>query len=111
MAVPARSRTGRLSAGGSDRRRSSARGRRRRATEDVSRPSYGLDQRRVGGIGLHDRAQPVDVDVDRPRLAGVVVAPDLLEELVAADDLAGMAQQEGEEIEDLWLHGEDLAVA
>src|SRR4051794_25462089 len=62
------------------------------------------------GIGLHDRAKPVDVDVDRAGLAGVVVAPDLLEELVATDDLPWMAEEEGEQVEDLRLYREDLAV-
>ena len=39
---------------------------------------------------------------------GVVIAPDLLQELVAADDLAGVAHEEREEVEDLRLH-RDLA--
>src|SRR5687768_16968916 len=44
------------------------------------------------------------VDVDRAGLAGIVVAPDLLEELVPADDLARMSEEEREELEDLRLH-------
>ena len=53
----------------------------------------------------------MDVDVDRARLAGVVVAPDVLEQLVAGEDLARMAEQEREQLERLRLDRQDLAVA
>ena len=53
----------------------------------------------------------MDVDVDRPRLAGVVVAPDVLEELVARERLARVAEQEREELERLRLDRQRLAVA
>ena len=53
----------------------------------------------------------MDVDVDRARLARVVVAPNPLQELVAADHLARMAQEEGEELEDLRLQRDLLAIA
>src|SRR5689334_9341399 len=81
------------------------------ATEDVARPADRFDEARVRRIGLDHGAKPVDVDIDRPRLARVVVAPDLLEQLVAADDLAGVTEQERQEVEDLRLDREDLAVA
>ena len=65
----------------------------------------------MAGIGLDPAAQPVDVDVHGPRLAGVVVAPDVLEQLVAGEDLARVADEEGEQLERLGLERHDLAVA
>ena len=62
-------------------------------------------------VGLDLAAQPVHVDVHGAGLAGVVVAPDVLEQLVAREDLAGMAEQEGEQVEGLGLDGQRLAVA
>ena len=53
----------------------------------------------------------MDVDVDGPRLARVVVAPDVLEELVAGEDLARVAEQERQQLERLGLDRQDLAVA
>ena len=63
------------------------------------------------GSVLDLAAQPMDVDVDRARLARVVVAPDLLEQLVAGEDLAGVSDQEREQLERLGLDRQDLAVA
>ena len=67
--------------------------------------------RGVPGSVFDLAAQPVDVDVDRPGLAGVVVAPDLLEQLVAGEDLARVADQEREQVERLRLDRQRLAVA
>jgi hypothetical protein len=53
----------------------------------------------------------VDVDVDGARLASVVVAPDLLQQLVAAEDVAGIAQQESQQVEGFGLDRQDLAAA
>ncbi len=53
----------------------------------------------------------MNVDVDRARLAGVVVAPHPLEQLLAAEHLTGIADQEREQLERLWLDGQRLAVA
>ena len=63
------------------------------------------------GVLLDLRAQPVDVDVDGPGLARVVVAPHVLEQLVAREDLAGVADEEREQLERLRLDRQDLAVA
>ena len=63
------------------------------------------------GVVLERRAQPVDVDVDRPRLARVVVAPDVLEQLVAGEHLARVAEEEREQLERLRLDRQRLAVA
>ena len=54
--------------------------RRRRARGLVAGAANGQDQRRRGGIGLDLRPQPPDRDVDEPRVAEVVVAPDAVEE-------------------------------
>ena len=55
--------------------------------------------------------EPVDVHVDRPRLARVVVAPDALEQLVAGEHLALVADEEREQLERLGLDRDRLAVA
>ena len=61
----------------------------------------------MAGSSSISAAQPVDVDVDRAGLARVVVAPDLLEELVAGEDLARVTDEEREQLEGLGLdrHG------
>ena len=53
----------------------------------------------------------MDVDVDRARLPGVVVAPYPFEKLLSAEDLAGIANEEGEQLERLRLDRQRLAVA
>jgi hypothetical protein len=61
--------------------------------EDVADAADRVDEPRARGIVLDLAAEPVDVDVDGARLAGVVVAPDALEELVPGEDLAGVADE------------------
>ena len=53
----------------------------------------------------------MDVDIDGPRLAGIVVAPDALEKLVTSERLARMAEQECQELDRLRLDRDRLAVA
>src|SRR5918994_7882699 len=80
-------------------------------TEHVADAADRVDERRVRRIALDLAAEPVDMDIDCARLAGVVVPPDALEQLVAGEDLPGMADEEGEELEGFGLHRDDLAVA
>ena len=65
----------------------------------VAGAADGLDQLRCGRIGLDLRPEPLDRDVDEPRIAEVVVAPDPVEQDVAAQDLAGVAGELDEEVE------------
>src|SRR6187401_2910903 len=81
-----------------------------RAPEHVADAADRMDERGVRWIGLDPAAQPMDVDVDRARLATVVVAPYVLEQLVAGEDLARVADQEGEQLECLRLDRDDLPV-
>ena len=53
----------------------------------------------------------MDVDIHRARLAGVVVAPDPLEKLVASEYVAGVPDQEEQQLEGLGLYGQDLAAS
>ena len=53
----------------------------------------------------------MDVDVDGACLPGVVVAPHPLEQLVAAEHLAGVPDEERQQLERLGLERHDLAVA
>ena len=75
----------------------------RSPAKDVADAADRVEERGARRIGLDPAAQPVDVDVDRPRLAGVVVAPDVLEQLVAGEDLARMPDQERQQLERLGL--------
>src|SRR4051794_14725008 len=59
-----------------------------RPTEDVADAADRVDERRLSGILLDLAPEPVDVDVDRARLAGIVVPPHLLEELVTGEHLS-----------------------
>ena len=81
-----------------------------RETQDVADAAHRLEEARLARVRLDGGAQPVDVHVHGPRLTRVVVAPDLLQELVAAEDLARVAQQEGQQLERLGLDGQMLAI-
>ena len=59
----------------------------------VAGPAHGQDQRRRGRVGLDLRPQPPDGDVDQPRVAEVVVAPDAVEQQVAGEHLARVARR------------------
>ena len=62
-------------------------------------------------LGLHLRPQPLDGDVDEARIAQVVVAPDLVEEQLPREDLAGPAGQLGEQAELGVAEGDLMLVA
>src|ERR671913_217495 len=79
--------------------------------QDVTHAAHRLEKHGCRGVLLQLAAEPVHVDVDGPRLARVVVAPDALEELVAREHLALVAEQEREQLEGLRLDRHRLAVA
>ena len=62
-----------------------------RVAEAVADAAHGEDVRRLARVGLDLLAQVADVDVDRARLAVGRVAPDRLEQRLAAVDAAGVA--------------------
>ena len=76
-----------------------------RRHEPVAEAADGLDRRPVGPELPADLG---DVDIDRPRLAGEVGAPDVLEEGVAGEDDAGVAGERREQVE---LAGAQLELA
>src|SRR3954453_6760005 len=65
----------------------------------VARSTDRDDERGSRRIGLDLRAEAADRDIDEPRVAQVVVAPDPVEQRVAAQHLAGMARQLRQEVE------------
>src|SRR4051794_18803229 len=67
----------------------------------------GLDVARLLGLALDLRTQAADVNRDRRRVAVEREAPHLLHELIAREDLAGVAREEEQEIE-LALRERDL---
>src|SRR2546427_8414656 len=82
-----------------------------RPSKAVSDATDGVDEPWRRGLLLDLAAEPVNVNVDRPGLTRVVVAPDALEELVAGEHLTGMTQQEDEQLEGLRLDRQGVAVA
>lgn len=81
------------------------------ATEHISDTAHGVDEARCGGVILEGRSQPVDVDIDGPGLARVVVSPHVLKELVPGECLARMPEEERQQLERLGLDREGHAVA
>src|SRR5439155_9905304 len=65
--------------------------------EPVADVAHGPDRGLVLGTQLGP--QPADVDVDRARAAVVVVAPDLLQQLGAGEDPAGVLREELDQLE------------
>src|SRR5258708_2492148 len=59
-------------------------------------------------VGLELAAQIADVDIERVRLRSEVVAPDLVEDHVAAEDLALVGD---EQLEELVLRARELDLA
>ena len=89
-------------------------GQRRRLTpgriEPVADPANGHQVRRLFGFGLDLRAQPADMDVDRPRVAVVTVAPRSVEQLAPGPGASRVAGQDGEQIEFLGPQMDEPAV-
>ncbi len=67
--------------------------------EPIAGAAHGEDQLGLAGVALDLLAQVAHVDVDRPRLAVVGAAADALEQLPAAEDDAGIAREERQELE------------
>src|SRR4051794_15961019 len=65
--------------------------------EAIADVAHGADQRLVVGAELGP--QPAYVDVDRTRAAEVVVAPDLLQQLLPREDATGVLGEELEQLE------------
>ncbi len=61
--------------------------------------SHGVNVLRLFRVALDLLAQPVDVGVDRPRLDLDLVAPHLAQQLAAADHLARLGRQQGQQVE------------
>ena len=70
--------------------------------ETVAGPAHGLKIARDFGVGLDLLADAADVDIDGARRDEAGVAPDGVEEVVAAEDAAGMT---GEIVEQAELGG------
>ena len=92
--------------------------------QSVTEATDGDHVARVGGIDLDLGAQPADVDVDEAAVAEVVVLPDAVEQLLAAEHLAAVEGQLAEQpelglgqvdlvagLEHLALLGDQLEVA
>ncbi len=79
--------------------------------QHVAHSAYRLDDFWTLRIGFDLGTQPVDVDVDGARLADILVTPDAFEQLLAAEYLAGVADEEGQQVEGFRLYRPGLAVA
>ena len=67
--------------------------------QSVAEAAGGDDVAGVGRVGLDLGAQPADVDVDQAAVAEVAVAPDPVEQVLAAEDPAGVERQLDEQPE------------
>ena len=65
----------------------------------VADAAHGHDDLGALGVVLDLGAQPLDVDVDEAGVTGVAVAPDLLEQHLAGEDLPRLARQGDEQVE------------
>src|SRR4051794_10704943 len=72
--------------------------------EPVAAPVGGADERLATAVVPDGSACCLDAARHR-RLADEAVAPDVVEELVLADDPLPVLDEVGEHIEDLWLQG------
>ena len=78
--------------------------------EAVAGAAHGFEVARRLGVGFDLLADAADVDVDRARGDEAGVAPDGVEEVVAAEDAAGMAGEVVEQTELGGGGGDELAV-
>src|SRR5207237_2543285 len=67
--------------------------------EAVPDPGDGQDVIRTRGLRLDLAAQVSDVHVDHPRFDRILVTPDRVQDLLPAQHLAGVAGEEGQQIE------------
>src|SRR4051794_27353602 len=65
----------------------------------VPHPAHGQHHLGVLRVALDLGPQPLDVHVDQPGVGGVPVAPDLLQQHLAGEDLAGFAGQRDQQVE------------
>src|SRR5262245_36070333 len=71
----------------------------RLAPEAVAHPAHGEEKLGVFRVLLQLLAQVADVDVYGARIAVLGIAPDVLEQRLAAEHAAGRARQRGEDLE------------
>ena len=79
--------------------------------QPVADAAHGDKTHRLIGIGLELRAEPGDVDVDRPRIARVIGAPDAIEQLPTRVDATRMRGQQRQQAQLLGPEVECIAVA
>ena len=82
-----------------------ASGGRRGGTEIIPDAPLGQEQFRPGRMELQLLAQAADMDIHRTRIPEIVIAPDEIQKLFPAVDLAGVLHQKEHEVE--FLHGQD----
>ena len=64
----------------------------------ITHAPHGLDEFRLVGVGFNFGAQAVDVRVDRVFVAGNLVTPDLVEQLLAAVGAARPCSKESQKV-------------
>ena len=78
--------------------------------EPVADAANGQQMRRLFGFRFDLRAQPADMDVDRPRVAVVPVAPRSVKELAPGPGASRVAGQDGKQIEFLGPQMDEPAI-
>src|SRR5262249_19015805 len=67
----------------------------------IADATYGLKQPGVCRILFQFLAQPADMDIDGTRITRIVIAPDMLEDLIASQDRATIANEIDEKVKEL----------
>ena len=60
----------------------------------VAKPSYGLNQGRVGRVLLYLGAKSLDVDIESLGISHIITSPDSIDELVPGQYSASVSHQE-----------------
>ena len=71
----------------------------RSTVELVAHPSDGEKTAWVSWVGLDLLPEPTDVYIHSARIAGIVIAPDFVQELLSGEDLALVLRQENQKVE------------
>src|SRR5258708_5309889 len=79
--------------------------------EHIPNPSHSLNQPGIGGILLQFFTQPAYMNIDGACIPRIVIAPDVMEQLVACEHGAAVAHEIGEQFKLFWLQLQVLPAA
>src|ERR1051326_3474438 len=77
----------------------------------ITHSAHGLYQARIGGVLLQLLAQPAYMHIDSACITDIIVAPHVMQQLVACQNGAAIAHEVGKQLELLGLQLQDLPPA